>query len=97
MEIYDEHAAKVAKTLHAKERERPQGHTVTLQAATPSQLDLAAQVARLQKENATLVSLAPLTCSYLHHDCVACVPNPNPNARPEGTSTMTTGLCGQAQ
>ena len=52
-----------------------------MQTVTPSQLDLAAQVAHLQKENATLVSLAPLTCSYLHvhHDCVARVPNPNPN------------------
>ena len=58
MEIYVKHAAKEAKTLHDKERERSPGQTVALQAGTPSQPDLAAQVARLQKENRTLVSLA---------------------------------------
>ena len=58
MEIFDKRAAKVATNLHAREKKRSQGQTVALQAGTPSQPDLAAQVARLQKENRTLVSLA---------------------------------------
>ena len=62
MEIFDKRAAKVATNLHAREKKRSQGQTVALQAGTPSQPDLAAQVARLQKENRTLVSLISLLC-----------------------------------
>ena len=55
--MLDAFSLQVGKAARKKQR----GGT-PVQAATPSQLDLAAQVARLQKENHTLVSLISLLC-----------------------------------